>query len=277
MSAEPAEHSGIPPISVLVLTKNEEHDLPGCLQSVRWCDDVHVYDSMSTDRTVEIARQGGANVVQRSFDDWSTHQNWGLHNIKFKYPWVLYLDADERATASLVSNMRDSLPNVSSVVAFRIRRRDFFMNRWLKHVQASPYYIRLFKPEKISYQRLVNPITIVDGAIGELGGFLDHYPFSKGMSHWIQKHDSYSTLEAREIVKNRAEGITASLTTAFLSKDIDQRRIHQKRIFYKLPMRPVIKFFVLYFVKRGFLDGHPGMVYAILQSFYEYLIVLKVR
>src|SRR3546814_2296666 len=77
-------------ISVLILTKNEEQDLPGCLDSVTWCDDIHVYDSYSDDRTVEIAERYRATVTQRKFDNWSAHQNWGLSNIPFKYPWVLY-------------------------------------------------------------------------------------------------------------------------------------------------------------------------------------------
>ena len=75
-------------ISVLILTRNEEQDLPGCLDSVAWSDDVHVYDSMSEDRTVEIARSRGARVTQRPFDNWASHQNWGLANIAFRHPWV---------------------------------------------------------------------------------------------------------------------------------------------------------------------------------------------
>ena len=85
-------------ISVLVLTKNEQKDLPACLESVAWCDDIIVYDSFSSDDTPAIAERFGARVVKRVFDNWAAHQNWGLRNLPFKHPWVFYIDADERMT-----------------------------------------------------------------------------------------------------------------------------------------------------------------------------------
>jgi glycosyltransferase involved in cell wall biosynthesis len=265
------------PVSVLILTKNEEKDLPGCLQSIRWSDDIHLYDSYSEDNTVSIAQQLGAKITQRSFDDWSTHQNWGLSNILFKYEWVFYIDADERMSDSLTVaiNQAANLPD-QEFSAYRIQRRDFFMGTWLKHVQTTPYYIRLFRPEKIRYERLVNPVTIVDGPIGQLSGYLDHYPFSKGISHWLERHNSYSTFEAQQIYDNQRNSGSFSFTKALFTKDFQARRYHQKELFYRLPARPLMKFFILYFLKRGFLDGKPGLTYAILQSIYEYMIVLKV-
>src|SRR5258708_8606158 len=97
-------------ISILILTKNEEQDLPGCLESVRWSDDIHVYDSYSTDRTVEIAQAAGAQVTQRTFDNWSAQQNWGLQNIPFKYPWVYYIDPAARITLQLVARVPAAVP-----------------------------------------------------------------------------------------------------------------------------------------------------------------------
>src|SRR5690554_4058172 len=136
-------------ISVLILTKNEEQDLPACLQSVTWCDDIHVYDSYSIDKTVEIALAAGANVIQRKFDNWSLHQNWGLQNIPFKHKWVLYIDADERVSRSLHEALVAFKPNKMNV-AYNIQRRDFaWEGTWLKHAQISPFYLRLFRPEKI--------------------------------------------------------------------------------------------------------------------------------
>src|SRR5690606_34151096 len=171
-------------VSVLILTQNEEQDLPGCLESVAWCDDIHVYDSFSNDRTVEIATAHRAAVTQRQFDNWSAHQNWGLANIPFKYPWVLYIDADERVSDSLRKQLLSFDASDTDQVAFEIQRRDFAWNgRWLKHAQISPYYLRLFRPEKMRYERLVNPVSIPDGAIGRLPGYLDHYPFSKGIRY----------------------------------------------------------------------------------------------
>ena len=89
-------------ISILILTKNEQKDLPGCLASVAWSDDIHVYDSISTDGTTGIAQAVGATVTSRAFDNWASHQSWGLRNIAFKHEWVFYIDADERMTPQLV-------------------------------------------------------------------------------------------------------------------------------------------------------------------------------
>ncbi|WP_298011749.1 glycosyltransferase family 2 protein [uncultured Aquabacterium sp.] len=262
-------------ISVLVLTKNEQADLPGCLRSVAWSDDIHVYDSFSTDKTVEIAKDFGATVTQRTFDNWAAHQNWGLKNIKFKHDWVFYIDADERVTPELALNVKLAVAEESGVVAFSVQRRDFFMGTWLRHVQASPYYMRLFKPEAIRYERLVNPVSIASGPVGTLHGYLDHFPFSKGIAHWVARHNSYSDLEAEQIVANAASREPFSVVKAFTAADFHTKRYHQKELFYRLPLRPLVKFALLYIAKRGFMDGRAGLRYAILQSIYEYLIVLK--
>lgn len=264
-------------ISILVLTKNEEQNLPGCLDSVRWSDDIHVYDSFSTDSTVEIAREFGAVVTQRCFDNWASHQNWGLSNIKFKYPWVFYIDADERMTEDLIDAVKSAVQDPCDTVAFRVQRRDYFLNTWLRHVQTSPFYLRLFRPDKMRYERLVNPVSIPDGAVGQVGGYLDHYPFSKGIGHWIERHNSYSKFEAEQIASNRASGGSFNLIKAFSAVDFHERRFHQKELFYRLPFRPFIKFLILYVMKRGFMDGRAGLTYAALQSIYEYFIVLKTR
>ena len=264
-------------ISVLVLTKNEEQDLPGCLASVSWSDDVQVLDSMSADRTVEIAREYGAQVTQRAFDNWAAHQNWALANLRFRHPWVFYIDADERVTPALRESMLAAVRRPGEMVAFRVERRDFLMGTWLRHVQVSAFYMRLFRPEKMRYERLVNPVSLPDGPVGTVSGYLDHFPFSKGISQWITRHNSYSTLEAQQILANRRGVPEASVMAALFEKDFHRRRYHQKEIFYRLPGRPFAKFLLLYFVKLGFLDGHAGLTYSVLQSIYEYFIVLKTR
>lgn len=265
-------------ISVLILTKNEQQDLPGCLESVKWCDDIHVFDSFSDDLTLQIAADAGAKITQRKFDNWSSHQNWGLANIPFKYNWVLYIDADERVSESLKEavfkkNLADDLH-----VAYEIQRRDFAWNgKWLKYAQMSPYYLRLFRPEKMRYERLVNPLSIPDGTVGALSGFLDHYPFSKGFKFWIQKHLGYADMEAATRFEDIGNGISFSIMKALFSKDFTEKRYHQKGIFYSLPGRPLIKWFYMMFIRRAFLDGTAGITYATLQSIYEYFIVLKTK
>lgn len=272
-------------ISVLILTKNEEQDLPGCLASVGWSDDVHVFDSGSTDATADLATRAGSHVVVRPFGAASEvfggneaeHKNWVLANIKFKHDWVLHLDADERVTPELAASLQEAVQSPGDKVAFRIKRRDFWGERWLKHAVASSFYMRLFRPQKMRYERLVNPVSIPDGPVGELSGYLDHYPFSKGVTHWLTKHNSYSSLEALQIARNRATQQQFSLRQAFLAKDPNQRRFHQKELFYRTPARPLLKFLLLYLGKRGFLDGGAGFTYAVLQSFYEFMIVLKTK
>lgn len=272
-------------ISIFIPTKNEQQDLPGCLQSVSWSDDIHVYDSGSTDITRRVAEAAGAHFTVSPYIQGSgifggneaEHKNWALRNLPFKYPWVLHVDADERVNPELVESMRHAVENPGGQVAFRIQRRDFFLGCWLKHVQATPFYMRLFRPEKMHYERLVNPVSIADGPVGMVAGFLDHFPFSKGIKHWMDRHNSYSTLEAMQIADNRASQKPFSIRQAFLAKDFHERRFHQKELFYRLPARPLMKFALLYFAKRGFLDGRAGFTYAALQSFYEYMIVLKTR
>lgn len=269
-------------ISVLILTKNEQQDLPGCLESVAWSDDIHVFDSYSTDNTVAIAQAAGAQVTQRHFDNWAAHQNWGLANLSFKYPWVFYLDADERVTPELVRSMQAAVSNPSQDVAFRVQRRDFLNGTWLKHVQSSPFYLRLFRPEKMRYERLVNPVSIADGPVGQVAGYLDHYPFSKGIGYWFDRHNKYSTFEAQQILDNERQHLSSggqpfSVVAAFTEKDFHARRFHQKELFYRMPARPLVKFLLLYGLKRGFLDGSAGFTYAVISSIYEYLIVLKTK
>ncbi len=265
------------PVSVLVLTRNEEENLAACLETVSWCDDVHVLDSGSTDNTAPLAKGLGAQVTFREFDDWSSHQNWALENISFKYPWVFMLDADERMTPKLGKSVASAMQAPGDKCAFEVRRRDFFLGKPLRHAQTTPYLVRLVRPERIRFSRLVNPAPQVNGPVGRLKGRLNHYPFSKGIKHWAVRHNAYAALEARQALREQEAGERFSLKKALLSARLSVRRRHQKGLFYKLPARPFLKFLVLYFFRLGFLDAGPGLAYVILQSMYEYWIVLKTR
>jgi glycosyltransferase involved in cell wall biosynthesis len=262
-------------ISVLILTLNEETNIAECLDSVGWCDDIVVLDSLSTDRTRVIAEQRGARTVTRAFDNWSAHQNWAVGNIAFRHPWVLYLDADERCPDDLRDEILTRVQANSPEAAFRIRRKDFFMGRWLKHAQLYPtWLVRLFRPSRIRYERLVNPVAIVAGVTGEMRCHIVHYPFSHGVSHWIARHNRYSDMEAIEATKLQdGEAFGGSLW----SRDPNERRRAQKDLFLRLPARPIVKFLYYYAWRRGFLDGRAGLTYATLQSIYEYLISCKCR
>ena len=232
---------------------------------------------MSTDRTVEIAESHGAEVTRRRFDDWASHQNWGLQNIDFKHDWVYYTDADERVTPELAAAIQDSVAHPGENVAYRVQRRDYFMGAWLKHVAPSPFNIRLFRPDRVRYDRAVNPVTMVDGPVGEIDAHFDHFPFSKGLSHWFSRHNDYSTFEAEHIELGASAREQYSLIKAVLAADANEHRIHQKGLYYQLPARPLVMFLFLYVWRRGFLDGRAGLSYAFLRSMYEYMIVVKAR
>jgi len=265
-------------ISILILTKNEEQDLPHCLESVKWSDDVHIFDSFSNDKTIEIAKAYGAKVNQRKFDGYSTQRNAALTEVDYKHNWILILDADERVPQSLVKEMFQTITFVpENVNGFRIRRRDFLGKTWLKYAQISPFYIRLIRKNKAKYHREINEVLEVEGIVEQLPGYFDHYPFSKGYEHWLGKHNQYSTMEAQRWIEEHEDNMQFSVKKAFFSKDFSEKRYHQKGLFYKLPGRPLIKWFYMVIGRRAFLDGKAGIIYATLQSIYEYFIVIKTR
>jgi glycosyltransferase involved in cell wall biosynthesis len=259
------------PVSVFIMTLNEEVNLKRCVESLSWADDIVVVDSESTDHTQQLARELGCRVVVRKLLNWSEHQNWAIRNVPFRHSWVLNIDADEVVTPDLAEEIRQAVESNERAVAYRFRRKDFFLGTWLRHASFYPLWLtRLYKPEYISFERLVNPVTKVAGPVQDLEGHLIHYPFSKGISHWFERHNSYSSFEAQEYRR----AAPAELKNV-LSADVNERRRALKQIFTRMPFRPVIKFFFLYFAKRGFLDGRAGLYYSIMQAFYEFMISVK--
>ena len=262
-------------ISVLILTKNEELDLPNCLKSLKWSNDIHVLDSISTDSTTLIAQNFGAKVTSNEFKGYASQRNFGVA-LPFKNDWVLVVDADERIPDDLVMEMESFVASAPpSVTAGRIRRRDIWMGTWLKHSQISPYFIRLLRVGACHYEREINEILVTDGCVSDLKKTFDHHPFSKGIDHWISKHNIYSKMEAERIAAGLDKQL--SIKSALTHPDFNERRKHQKILFYKLPFRPAIKFAYMLIWRRGILDGIAGINYALLQSIYEYFIVIKTQ
>jgi glycosyltransferase involved in cell wall biosynthesis len=263
-------------ISVLILTCNEQLDLPACLDSIPWCDDIHLLDSGSTDRTAEIAAARGAHVTFRPFDTFAAQRNASLQ-LHFKHPWVLVLDADERPTPELSAEMQQAVASApANIAAFRIQRRDFLWGTWLKHAQMTPYYVRLLRLGHARYERDVNEVVRIQGDIGQLQSPLDHMAFSKGLAYWVTKHNAYSTTEAALLASGDAVR-DASVWQALFARNFHERRVAQKAIFYSLPLRPFIKWGYMMFIRGAVLDGKSGMMYATLHAFYEYLIEVKCR
>ena len=262
-------------ISVLILTRNEELNIADCLDSVAWSDDVHVFDSESTDCTAKIARSHGVHVATRRFDSYAGQRNAALTTLNFRHEWVFVLDADERASRSLHAEMEAAILSAPrGVDAFRIRRFDYFLGRQLKHAQMAAWYVRLLRRGRARYTRAVNEVLEVEGEIRDLAGAFTHDSFSKGFSQWFEKHNAYSSMEAK-IVAEGAFRVDASLRVALFEPDFHRRRLAQKAIFYCLPCRPLLRWLMYVFVRGGILDGYPGIVYSTLQAFYEWMIVLK--
>ncbi len=262
------------PVSILVLTLNEAPNIGACLQSVAGFDDVTVLDSHSTDGTQDIARRMGAKVIERPFDNWAAHQNWAMEHVPFRHPWVFYLDADERMTPELQAEILAIARDASRPeVAFYCGRRNWFMGTWIRHAMPPGMIMRFFRPRHVRFERLVNPVPVIDGPHGYLVHLFEHYNFSKGLSEWLDKHNKYSQFEALEGVKLLA-GARPSLRRLFGRDPFDRRRA-LKELSFRMPCRPLIKFLWMYLLKRGFLDGRAGWTYCRLQATYEFMIVVK--
>ena len=266
----------MPPISIFIQTLDEEANLPGLLDSVADFDDIVVLDSLSTDATRAVAESRGCRWFERAFDGRGPHQNWAMEHIDFRHPWVFYLDADERMTPELQAEIeRIASDGDETRVAFYCGRKNYFQGRWLRHSMPPGAIMRFFRPEKIRFERLANPVPIIDGEHGYLRERFLHYNFSKGLREWFERHNRYSSYEARETVKALRDRPVR--LGNLLSGDPMTRRLELKNLSFRMPLRPALKFLYMYLFKLGLLDGRAGLTYCVLQSIYEYLIVLKVR
>lgn len=263
-------------VSILILTLNEEANLPACLDSVAWSNDVVIFDSHSTDGTVAIAQARGARVVQRRFDHYAAQRNAALNEVSYRYPWILMLDADERATPEFHQEIERILAHASAdLTLFRVRRKDLFFGRWLRRSSGYPtWFGRLIKIGRVRVEREINEEYHTDGQTGFLQEHLLHYPFNKGIAYWVERHNRYSSMEAAELIQETQSCLRLS---ELFSRDPVQRRRGLKQLAYRLPGRPLLVFCYLYFIRLGLLDGRPGFTYCLLRAFYEFMIDLKVR
>jgi glycosyltransferase involved in cell wall biosynthesis len=217
-------------------------------------------------------------VTQRRFEGYASQRNAALQSISYKYQWILILDADEQMpTGAHLQLFAEISQAPHAVSALRLQRRDYLYNTWLKHAQISPFYIRLVRHGKVHYHREINEVLLVDGVIADSAVLFNHYPFSKGITYWVAKHNQYSSMEAARWLEEHQQNIAFSLRDALYNKDFNQRRYHQKGLFYKMPGRPLLKWLYMVVGRRAFLDGRAGFAYATLQAIYEYFIVLKIK
>jgi len=265
------------PVSVLILTCNEEKNLPACLDAISWCDDIVVLDSYSSDRTVEIARKSGARVYQRAFDTFAGQRNFGLESISFRHQWVFHLDADEIFTEELRMEVL-SATEKTSFDAFHVPSKMMFQGKWLRFSGMYPaYQVRLTRVGQFTFKQIGHgqKEDIEQSRIGTLREPYLHYSFSKGMTDWFERHNRYSSMEAEETL--RSLETNSSDWKGLFSAARPRRRQALKQLSFRLPFRPLMRFIYMYFLRLGFLDGHAGFVYSRLLSIYEYMIVLKTK
>ena len=262
-------------ISVLIITLNEEGNMPECLAYLDWCDDVVVFDSFSTDRTEEIARQAGVRFHQRKFDDFASQRNAALV-IEFKHPWVLMIDADEQTTPELVAEIKQTVTRANDDVdLFRMRRKDMFMGRWIKGASGYPtWFGRLIRVGKVAFHREVHEDCIPQGQERRLAEHLIHYPFSKGLKDWFDRHNRYSTVEAELRLREAQEQVK---WRDILADDPAKQRRAYKYLAFMLPFRPLLMFVALFCVRFGMFEGRPGLMYCLFRATYEYMIDLKIK
>lgn len=264
-------------ISILILTLNEEQNLPSCLEAVKWCDDILVLDSFSSDRTVDVATKAGARVLQRQFDNFANQRNHGLQEGGFKHDWVLHLDADEIVSPEFHAEAV-AATHRAEVDAFRVASRMMFHGRWLKHAGMYPsYQVRLGRREQLSFVQVGHGQRerLSPESIGTLRTPLVHHSFSKGLHDWMEKHNRYSTAEANHFFKTASHGNAD--WSGLWSKDPVHRRRALKNLASRLPCRPLLRFLYMFIWRAGILDGKAGFHYCRLLAIYEYLTVLKTR
>ncbi len=270
------------PVSVLVLTRNEEANIAACLKSVGWAGEVFVVDSFSTDSTVVIAERLGAKVRTHRFQGYAAQRNWALEHLPFSNDWVLMLDADERVPAALaaeIARVVSDLPNGQA--GFYLKFRHIFLNRWLKHGGLYPAWVlRLFRRQRVRIEeRPLNEHAILDGAAGYLQQPFDHED-RKPLADWVARHNRYAGLEAEEFLQETvAGGYRSSIRIRLRGSQAERKRWIKLKIWNRLPLllRPFLFFFRNYFLKLGFLDGRAGLVYHVLWSFwYPFLVSARI-
>lgn len=265
-------------ISVVILTLNEGCNLQRCMDSVGWSDDVVVVDSGSSDDTVEIARAAGARVLVRPFDTFAGQRNHAMGTGDFRHAWVLHLDADEVVPPAL----RDEMLAIAAQSAppypvYRLPSRLIFMGRWLRHAGMYPaYQVRLGQADALRFvdyghgQREAQSPEFV----GTCRNALDHHNFSKGINDWFGRHLRYARREAMQAIDESSQPL---VLRQLWRGDSTTRRRALKRLAYRMPLRPLLRFLYIYVVKRGFLDGVAGFHYSAMIAVYQYFINLNER
>lgn len=268
-------------LSVIILTRDEESNIGKCIESILPVTDlIYIVDSGSRDRTVEMARSLGAEVVHREWTNYADQMNWGLEHFAFSTDWVMRMDADETLTPQLVSALRKFLlspdPNVSGVY---VRRRVYFMGRWIRHGGYYPtWLLRVFRTGlgRCENQWMDEHVVVSEGeTIFLKADIIDDN--QKDLTFWTDKHNRYATREVLDILSKSGGGRDGSETS--LHGQARLRRWVKDNVYSRMPLfvRPWLYYFYRYFIRLGFLDGREGLIFHFLQGFwYRFLVDAKV-
>jgi glycosyltransferase involved in cell wall biosynthesis len=240
------------PLSVIVITKNEEHNIVDCLQSVAWANEIITVDAESKDRTVELARQFTPKVHVREWKGYGPAKNFALEQVT--NTWVLWLDADERVSPQLAQEIRTAIEDGSTPhAAFEVARRAYFLGKWIRHCGWYPgYVVRLFRKNSARFSdSRVHEGVEVAGSIGRLSGDLIHYT-DDTLYHYFSKFNSYTSLAAADVM--------------------DAKR---KFSLYDVLVRPPYLFFKMYILRQGFLDGMQGLILSLVSAAYVFMKYAK--
>ena len=261
------------PVSAIVAVRNEEKNLPRCLEALREVGEVYVVDSGSTDSTPEIARSFGVNVVQFHYQGgWPKKRQWAMDHLPLAYDWIFLVDADEVVTPQLAEEIRKSIDRMDAE-GYYIRLQMHFLGRVLRHGDANFWKLALFRRGKGKYEcrlRDQNPSmadmeihehVVVDGATRKLSNPLIHHNV-ESLSRYIQKHDEYSNWEARVLLHGEQN---EAMAPSLFGTQAQRRRWLKKRL-YALPGSPVMLFCYRYIFRGGFLDGIQGLIYCVFQA-----------
>jgi glycosyltransferase involved in cell wall biosynthesis len=262
--------------AVVVIAQNEAPNIRACLDSVSaWASEVFVVDAFSTDNTCALAEQGGAFVVQHAFENCAVQRNWALDNLPLSGDWILFLDADERATEGFRDEATNALATAATdVAAFNVFFDFVFLGRVLHYAYESPPVIRLIRSGHARWQGTgAREYCQVDGRVGSIHPPIRHED-DKGLSAWIAKQNRNASREARLLWEVRQSPASAAVRSS-------ERRLRiwvRERLWQRLPLffRPIFYFLYRYLVRGGFLDGRAGLVYTFLQGYwYNFLIDAK--
>jgi glycosyltransferase involved in cell wall biosynthesis len=258
-------------ITVIIPTRDEARHIRRCVGSARGLGRVIVLDSGSSDATRHIAQEHGAEVMEHAWEGHAAQKNWALASLDITTPWVLFLDADEYLTAETADAIRRAVASGGADGYFLPRAYIFFGQR-LRYAWWYPdYQLRLFRRGRGRFEdRLVHEHVIVDGAVATIDAAIQHENL-KGLSAFIDRHNRYSDLEAAELTNPSRVRKPGSMRGSWA----DRRRALKDRIWFRVPMRPLVRFLWLYVLRRGFLDGRRGLLFCQLIALYEFMIDVK--